>query len=356
VLKGLGFKVEKAGILYVNNEYRYDGQRLDLEALFAFRDLKEEVVEIQGEIGERLRDLKAMLVQATRPTIQPSRHCRKPYICEFFEHCRKGLPDHWVLELSGIRQDQLAELAMLGIVGIRDIPESFNLSMIQARIRECVITGSEYVGKDLGAILRQYEPPIHFLDFETFAPAIPRYAGTHPYQTLPFLWSNHILSEDGSLAHEAHICDADKDPREEIARTLLASVGDRGTICTYATLETQVISDLAEHLPQYGEPLQGLLSRCRDLHADIRRDYYHPEFDGSFSIKTVLPVLVPSMSYAGLSVQDGGQAGMEYVRMIEPETPSEERERIRRALLEYCGQDTLAMVRIREELLRRSDK
>jgi len=59
------------------------------------------------------------------------------------------------------------------------------------------------------------------------------------------------------------------------------------------------------------------------------------------------------MSYENLRIQEGGQAGVEYLRMIAPDTPSDEKERIRRDLLEYCRQDTLAMVRIREELLNR---
>jgi hypothetical protein len=60
------------------------------------------------------------------------------------------------------------------------------------------------------------------------------------------------------------------------------------------------------------------------------------------------------MSYEALSIQEGAQAGFEYLRMIDSETPMREKKRIREALLEYCRQDTLAMVRIRDELLKRS--
>jgi hypothetical protein len=354
VMTGLGFETKQAGILTLNREYVYDGQELNLDALFTFTDLKHQVDDMQHEISVEIRDLKAVLTEEAPPEVEPSRRCRRPYACEFLDHCRKGVPDYWVVELTGIRQDRLDELAIRGILDIQDIPESFDLTALQARIRECVINNAEYVGPDLGATLRQYKHPIHFLDFEAVAPAIPRYANTHPYQTLPFQWSDHILSDDDTLTHREYLCLDDKDPREEVAGTLLESLGKEGTICTYTAFESQIISELANYLPRYREGLQALSGRYRDLYDEIRGGYYHPDFRGSFSIKNVLPVLVPSMSYKALSIREGGQAGLEYLRMIDTETPPEDRERIQKELLEYCRQDTLAMVRIREELLKRA--
>ena len=354
VLTGAGLSVGKAGLLCLNSDYVYDGQDLDLESLFRFTDLTEAVCEMQDDIRVHLEALKAVVRRRTAPAVDPSRHCRRPYVCEFFDRCREAMPDHWVVELLGIRQERLDELAMEGITDIHDVPESFGLSPVQTRIRECVVHNTEYIDPDLGPALSECEYPIHFLDFETVAPAIPRYAGTHPFQTLPFQWSDHILAHDGRLTHEAYLCETDHDPREDVARTLLKALGDKGTIWTYTNFESQVISALADHLPRYESGLRALVDRCRDLYAIIRQGYYHPRFHGSFSIKNVLPVLVPSMSYADLSIQEGGQAGFAYLRMIEPDTPVEEREEIRAHLLAYCGQDTLAMVKIREELLKRT--
>lgn len=353
VLSGLGFNLKQAGILNLNKKYVYDGRWLDLEALFTFKDLKEEVVQLREDVTGKIRDLKAMLGQATPPTIKPSRQCSKPYDCEFFDHCRKSIPEHWVLELSGIRQERLGELAKMGIDDIREMPDSFALSKVPARIRECVTSETEYVGSEFKDSLKQYNYPIHFLDFETIAPAIPRYANTGPYQKLPFQWSDHILSKNGNLDHKEYLCCEDKDPREEVARALLEDLGDSGSICTYGNYEKQVISELADFLPHHGDRLKALLPRCKDLLIRIRGGYYHPDFHGSFSLKNVLPVLVPSMSYENLPIQEGDQAGVEYLRMIDPETTSDEKERILADLLKYCGQDTLAMVKIREELLKR---
>ena len=96
------------------------------------------------------------------------------------------------------------------------------------------------------------------------------------------------------------------------------------------------------------------MDRFVDLHAIVRNHYYHPAFFGSFSIKAVLPALVPEMDYKNLAVQDGTQASFAWLKMVDPKTAEKEKAAIQAALLEYCGQDTLAMVRVREELLRRA--
>jgi len=109
---------------------------------------------------------------------------------------------------------------------------------------------------------------------------------------------------------------------------------------------------LAELLPQYHAELLAVLDRFKDLHALVKKHVYYPEFHGSFSLKSVLPALVPSMGYDELAIQDGNLASIEYLRMLHPDTPGEEREKIKESLLEYCGNDTLGMVKIREELLK----
>jgi hypothetical protein len=67
----------------------------------------------------------------------------------------------------------------------------------------------------------------------------------------------------------------------------------------------------------------------------------------------LVPALLPEMAYENLAIQEGQQASLEYMRMIDPATPTEERERIKESLLDYCSQDTLVMIKIREQLLSR---
>jgi len=353
VLHGCAVRISRAGILHVNNQYVYDGSELDLDSIFTFADLTHQVLHFQDEIRSNLSDLKAMLAKENAPEIKPSRHCMRPYLCEFWEYCTRKMPEFWVLNLNGINQEKLDQLTESEVQDIRDIPDSFALTRIQNRIRTSIIKQQEYISKELKAEFDDVTYPIHFLDFETAAPAIPRYTGTRPYQAIPFQWSNHIFYQNGTLGHHEYLCYEDKDPREQFTVTLLETLGKYGSIFIYTTYEKDIIRQLAEHLPFYREQLIETLDRFIDLCAIIRKYYYHPRFYGSFSLKFVLPALLPEMSYENLVIQEGNQASFAYLRMIDPSTPPETKRTIRNNLLKYCGHDTLAMVKIRAELLKR---
>jgi hypothetical protein len=209
----------------------------------------------------------------------------------------------------------------------------------------------EHIDTNLNNALTDVEYPVHFLDFETIMPAIPKYADTRPYQTIPFQWSDHILYPDGAIEHKEFLCEEDHDPRVDFTQSLLETLGNEGTIFIYTRYEQKILRDLSEHLPQYTEDLNMLHSRFADLKAIIKDGYYNNAFHGSFSLKNVLPALVPEMDYQNLSIQEGGMASLEYLRMIDPKTPPMDKKEIRKNLLAYCGQDTFAMVKIREVLL-----
>jgi predicted RecB family nuclease len=354
VLNGTGLGLDRVGILHLNNQYVYDGARLDLDQLFHFADLTEDIHRRQKTIINQVDSLKTIISSDSPPKISPSRHCLNPYKCEFWEHCTRDKPDFWVIGLSGITNQKFIQLAEIGVESIDDIPENFPLTALRERIRQCVSQNQEFFSPELRTKLLEVEFPIHFLDFETIAPAVPRYAGTIPYETVPFQWSDHILFQDGTIEHREYLCFENKDPRAEFTETLLEVLGDIGTIFTYTGYEAGILKNLAIGLPSYEPRLSRLTSRFKDLYAIIRRHYYHPLFQGSFSLKYVLPALVPSMSYEKLSIQEGFLASLEYLRMIDAGTPVGDKEKIKKNLLEYCENDTLGMVTIRDELLERT--
>jgi len=116
------------------------------------------------------------------------------------------------------------------------------------------------------------------------------------------------------------------------------------------------VNQLGDQFFDIRDQLLNLLNRFKDLYALIRKHYYHPEFYGSFSLKAVLPVMVPSMNHGNLAIQEGSIASLEYLRMLDPGTSADEKAKIKQDLLTYCGYDTLAMVKIRDELLERFEK
>jgi hypothetical protein len=353
VLIGSGLEIVDVGILHLNSNYVYDGAEIELSNLFAFSDLTEQVLELQQELSLKLAELKDMLTAANPPQIIPSRHCLSPYPCEFWDHCTAEMPEFWVMGLTGIREERLNELTALGVEDIRHIPTGFPLSELQERIRTCVLSREDYAAAELEEELTKVKYPIHFLDFETVSPPIPVYADTRPYQAIPFQWSDHILSVAGDLDHSSYLFREEGDPREDFTASLLAILGEEGTIFTYSNYERRVVSELAEHLPKQRDQLLASLDRFKDLQVLIKRYFYNPGFHGSFSLKSVLPVLVPHMSYDNLVIQEGTHASLEYLRMHNPKTPPEEKRRIEQALIDYCSYDTLAMVKIREALLAR---
>jgi hypothetical protein len=246
----------------------------------------------------------------------------------------------------------LEELRTSGIDDIGGIPADFlSLTPTQRRVRDCVVTEQPYIGPDLASRLAEIEVPGSFLDFETFSPAIPTYVGTRPYQVIPFQWSLHIRDSSGQLNHKSFLNHDAEDPREHFVTSLLGAIPSKGTVVVYSGYEQAVMKQLAEALPQYGDDLLDLCGRTFDIWKLVRECYYHPEFHGSYSIKSVLPALDPSLSYSDLGIQDGSTAAVAYAHLIGSDTALSDKSKTKEELLAYCRRDTEAMVRVFEVLL-----
>jgi hypothetical protein len=240
------------------------------------------------------------------------------------------------------------ELLAQGITLIRDIPEEFSLTEIQTRVWTSVRSGKSWISEGLAKELSRLKCPLYFMDFETLYPAIPRFVGMWPYSHIPFQWSVHRqMSADGGLEHEELLAESQEDPRRNFIDSLCKAVGKRGLIVTYnANFESQRLADLANWMPEYAVRIAAIRARLWDLWPFVKRHIYHPEFSGSYSLKAVLPALVPGLSYEDMEVSHGGEAGLVWDQMVRGDLDPVERQRLKVALLAYCRQDTLAMARI----------
>ena len=353
VLRGAGLSIRKAGVLTLNTEYAYDGKALNLDALFRFHDRTALAASAAAEIEATVQGQIQMLARGQAPGIAPGHQCFEPYPCPFHDYCTQGLPtpEHPLSDLPRLRGAKARELEAQGIRSIQAIPADSGLSPLQERVRECVVSSQPWVSKDLPAALEAFTYPIHYLDFETYYPAIPPYAGMHPFERLPFQWSCHHEDRAGGVHHSEFLPVDAADPREAFARSMLATLGTQGAICVYSGFEAGVIRQLASQLPELAEPLFALTGRLVDMLQIIREHYYHPDFHGSYSIKRVLPVLVPGMDYACLAIRQGEMASLGFQELLASEDPLL-RARLRRDLLEYCSMDTLAMLKLRHSLSR----
>ena len=190
------------------------------------------------------------------------------------------------------------------------------------------------------------------MDFETINPCVPRFPGMRPCDQLLFQWSVHVQREPGAAPKHFEFLATDKnDPRPTFISTLCDALGDSGSIVVYhQPFESQRLSDLGLWLPEYSGRIKKIQRRLWDLLPVVRNYVYHPAFGGSHSLKSVLPALVPNMTYEGMKVGDGKAAGLAWESLVRGELDGGEQEKIRKALLDYCGQDTLAMVRLLEGL------
>jgi predicted RecB family nuclease len=348
VLRGRGLTIRRACVCHLNTDYVYEGGDYDLSGLFRVVDVTAECSLVQPEIPALLADMRAMLARPEPPDIPTGRHCTTPYQCQFYGHCHADELEHHVSQLPRAGQGLLSALEAAGIEDIRDIPASFpGLSPLQRRVRDAVLSGRAYLDTELSRRLRRLRPPIHFLDFETFNPALPRYQGSRPYQVIPFQWSLHTLDSDGTLEHREFLHEGAGDPRRAFAESLVSALGDSGPVLVYSGFEASRLRELAFLFPELSPQISAILNgRIVDLLQLVRAYCYHPGFHGSFSIKAVLPALVPNLGYDDLAINDGTLAAMAYAEMVKPDTTRDRRAEIRRNLLAYCERDTLAEVEL----------
>jgi predicted RecB family nuclease len=353
VIAGSGLTVEEMQLVHVDTSYVRAENGIDWHAYFARENVTAEVRNLLFSVPERVAEMHAILGLSTAPEVRPSGHCFSPYPCEFWDRCTADKPADWIINLPRLKATIFAELDANGVESMRDIPPDFSLTPSQRRVVDAVVSGQEFISDELPEALTALGPPASYLDFETFSPAIPLYAGTRPYQRIPFQWSVHHDDGAGEVRHFEFLANGGADPRREFAETLLEAINrTTGPIVVYSPFEATVLRALAAFLADLSGPLFAVMDRMADLLPIIRSHVSHPEFLGSNSIKVVAPALVPGFNYDDLEgVADGNDASPVFSRLASDRSLSaEDRNRHRRALLAYCCRDTLALMSVHQRL------
>lgn len=349
VLRAAGVPVVRYELMHLNRECTHP----DLSNLFVREDVTAQVVASIDAIDREIVDQLHVVQQAAAPAVTTGAHCSTPSGCPFMDRCWAAAPDHHVSTLYRIGKKADAFVAS-GWTTIPELPESVKLTAIAARQRRAVRQGSIVVEKEaLLAALARVARPVAHLDFETIQPAIPQWPGTHPYDQIPVQLSCHVVHADGRAQHHAWLFDGDGDPRPDAARAILDACRGAATVTAYyAQFEQACIRLVAQASPEHAAELLQIADSIVDLLPIVRDHVYHPEFGGSFSLKKVLPALVPELSYKGLAIAEGQTAQVQLSRMLfERDSMTEEQRReLRGQLLEYCELDTQAMVALEARL------
>ena len=347
VVRRAGLKVARAEVMHLNRECRHP----DLSNLFVREDVTAQIRPHVQEVPDRAASLLTALA-GPLPSVPAGPHCRAPYECPFLDRCWPQLPEHHVSTLYRIGAKKLAGLVEDGIDTIHDLPGAFAASGPAARQIRSVQARKVLVESGLRDALSDLEPPIAYLDFETINPAVPVWPGCRPYELVPAQFSCHV-AKAGGMEHREWLAEGPLDPREELARALIGACAGAATVLAYySPFEKMCIEGLAEALPHLRKELKELAGRLRDLLPIVRDHVYHPEFGGSFSLKSVLPALV-GLGYDDLEIREGGtaSAALEALILDGAALGQKGRKALRRDLLRYCERDTLAMVRLHERLI-----
>jgi hypothetical protein len=335
----------------MNKEYVRHGE-LNFEELFSETTLLSEVEGMQAEVETVIEGCQQTLSSGLVPQVAIGVHCTDPVDCDFIGYCWKDVPDPSVFDVYYIGK-KAHELYAQGIERIEDIPEGHPLDKRSIFHIEAHKAGETVIKPgQIRDFLLSLNYPLFFMDFETFALPIPPFNLLSPYEKVPFQYSLHIQSEPGGqLYHHGFLAEAGIDPRREFLERMLEDTQGEGAIIVYyLPFERGVLRSLAEKFPEYTQSIEQRIERLVDLLEPFKqRAFWHPDMGGSNSLKQVLPVFAPELSYDAMQVTNGDQAMAVFVGLYE-EQDAKAIEQQRNALWEYCELDTLAMVRILEGL------
>ena len=358
VARSSGVPLASIALAHIDSSWVYPGDG-DYQGLLKENDLTEEAFARSDEVQGWIAQAQGVAAEPSEPAINTGDHCSSPFECGFHGYCTRNdpkpeYPVHWLPRFSSNKRNELADQ---GIDDLRHVPDGL-LNEIQQRVKSHTLAGTAYFDA-AGAVadLAPHGHPAYFLDFESIQFAVPIWKGTRPYQQICFQFSLHFLDASGCLDQVAFLDLSGEDPSAQFARALISACGKMGPIFVYnAAFEKTRISELAERFPDLADPLLAINERVVDLLPVARTRYYHPSQQGSWSIKKVLPAVVPELRYDDLEgVQDGGMAMDAFLEAIHPATGEARKAQIEQQLLAYCKLDTYAMVRLWQVFAGRTD-
>jgi hypothetical protein len=350
--------VSRIEIAHIDNQFVYQGDD-NYQGLLKYQIETKTVNTLAQQVPDWIAQAQNTLTLKKEPNITAGNQCNEPFGCSFRRYCDPQafepvpVTSPKVLPRGGKYAKQLIDA---GTNDLTLLAEAELSKAVYQRIWRTLQTGQAELDQKAKAIIEALPYPYYHIDFETINLAIPVWAGTRPYQQVPFQWSCHIQVPD-SITHHAFLGDGLSDPRREFTESLLATLGKEGTIFVYnAAFEKSRLKEMGDAFPEHKATIEALMPRIFDLLPLMRNHYYHPDMKGSWSIKAVLPTIAPDLSYKALTVGHGGAAMEAFAEMMKGETTPERRAELYQALLDYCELDTLAMVRIVDFLLKQRDR
>ena len=350
IMKNSGLDIADISIVHIDNNYVRDGE-IDLNQLFHSVSVITQAQNNNDYVKNKLLDLHATLSKDSAPNVDIGKHCSYPYTCNFKGYCWKHIPQYSIFDISRLNKKIKWDLYNSRYIEIKDIPIDTKLSDNQKIEIDSFINQTEIIHKiKIREFVNSLSNNIYHLDFETYQSAVPPFNGLKPYQQIPFQYSAHY-ENNGTIEHYEFLADPSNDPREAFAKALINDMKKDGDILVYNIgFERGRLNELIRILPKYQSQLESIIERMKDLMIPFKEKWYYvPAMKGSYSIKYVLPALVPSLSYDDLDINNGSLASSTFAN-LHTVSDLDQMKKTRKHLLKYCKLDTFAMVKILEAL------
>lgn len=343
VLEGEGLQVTSAGLVHINRDYVAGGTA----PLFQETEVTEEVRRLTEMINSTHSSITEILDAGAEPDVPIGAHCSKPFDCAFKSHCWQDVPRDSIFTIPRLHHTKRTRLIEQGILGVREVPDDFELTAKQAAYVNTQKSRIDKTDKPaIRAAMQDLEYPLYFLDFETFSTPVPTWAGVQANQQVPFQFSCHVMTADGAcVATDGYLHTTFDDPRRDIAEALTQQIGNSGSILVYyQSFEKRVLEELAAWLPAYAPALQNMVDRLFDQYVLVKKHVHHPDMLGQNSLKTVSDILLDRVDYHALDIREGAAAQAEWYTLFQ--LSEEEQAKKLDALRAYCHMDTFAQVEL----------
>jgi hypothetical protein len=352
VLKTAGIKIGKVFIIHLDREYVRKGE-INVKELFIKDDITAKIKDREEGTGLKMQKAaEALFQQNEKALVCQCVYSGRSAHCATFRYSYPEVPEYSIHDLTriGTSKKKLELLVDSQIFEINAIPDDFELTPNQ---KNQVYTHKKQKSLiDLIAIKKELQSlvyPLYFLDYETYPPAIPLFNNFKPYQQIPFQFSLHTLNDkDDEPTRFEYLHEEASDPSLSIITKLREAVGTKGSIIVWSKrFEKGINSQLAQRCPEHKDFLEDINDRVYDLMEIFQKQLYvHPDFRGKVSIKKVLPIMAPELTYKELEIKDGGSAMEAWYEMIFGLGSQADKNKISADLRKYCGLDTYAMYAI----------
>jgi hypothetical protein len=355
VIEGAGYNVGNVFVVHVNNEYVRNGE-VKADELAKITDVTDQVKRLKEFTKENIKKALEIVKSKDCPDISPA-HAKLGAFSDWLGIYRTlaNVDEYSIYNLCSPGASKIGKLEEMGIKDIANIPDDFDLSLKQRSQIDATKYDKVCIDKPrIKAFLDDLKYPLYFLDYETLSSVVPYFDGLGPYKQLPFQYSLHVLeSPDGQVKHFEYLHSDNSNPVKPLSETLKSQIGTEGTVLVwFEGFEKSCNQLMGLVMSEYVKFYEALNDRIVDLIIPFSTcAYVHKDFFGSASIKKVLPVLIPELSYKDLDIHAGGAAQRLWMEAVLDGKRPDEKDKILADLLKYCELDTLAMVRIYQHLV-----